>query len=167
MHHYGRQSPEGSARALELLERAIGLDPDYAQALGHAMLGAANVYAGNPEVAIQSVDHAIRLSPQDTFPDKFHLYYSLAHFQAGDYAESARAAERAIQLKPEHPNTHMPAASAYALAGEKDRAEAALAMFKQLVPGTNASNVQRAIAYKREEDRVRLADGLRQAGLEG
>ena len=242
LHQYGQQSKESSANAVELLERAIELDPDYAPALGlyaialswrviqrwepyeeslerarkaadrailadtnapwasmgrgqvsmvgrdsnaaimnfghavdlapnfayaHALLGVANAYAGNPDLAVVHVDKALRLSPRDTFIDKFHLYHALAHFQAGRYLDAARAAERAIQLKPEHANTHMVAAASYALAGKQDQAEAALAAFKSLVPNTDAKNVERAIAFENPDDRARIANGLRQAGLEG
>ncbi len=242
IHCYGQQSKQGSEEAMELLERAVELDPGYAQALGlyaitlswrviqrwepyeeslarahdaarraiaadaneawahmgrgmvsmvsrdnsegiisfaraaelspnfayaHAMLGAANAYAGNPDEAVRCVDSAKRLSPQDIFLDKFELYYSLAHFQAGRYQEAAQAAERAIQIKSEHANTHMIAAASYAHAGDQSRAEAALAKFKALVPNTNATNVQRAIAYRDPADRARIADGLRKAGLSG
>ena len=146
-------------------EKAVELSPNFAYA--HAMHGAANAYGGKPDAAIQSIDTAIKLSPRDTFLDKFHIYYSLAHFQAGNYERAAEAADRALHLKPEHPNSHMLAASANAHAGNMERAKQALAMFRKLVPGTNAANVERAIAYEHPADRERLADGLRMAGLEG
>ncbi len=113
-----------------------------------------------------SIDTALRLSPRDTFLDKFHVYYALAYFQAGQYQQAASAAEQAVQLKPEHANSHMLAASSYAHAGNQEAAEAALASFRSLVPGTNASNVERAIAYRDPLDRARIADGLRKAGLD-
>lgn len=152
-----------SATAILNFRRAVELSPNFAYA--HAMLGAATAYSGDPEEAIRSVDTAVRLSPRDTFLDKFHVYYSLAYFQAGQYQQAAKAAEQAIQLKPEHANSHMLAASSYAHAGEQKSAESALATFKSLVPGTNASNVERAIAYSDPMDRARIADGLRKAGL--
>ena len=60
----------------------------------------------------------------------------------------------------------MVAAASYALAGEQNKAEAALAAFKKLVPNTDASNVERAVAYQSADDRLRFAEGLRVAALE-
>ena len=129
------------------------------------MLGAATAYAGRPDEALEHVEIALRLSPRDTFLDKFFLYKSLAHFQAARYADAAEAVEKAVQLKPDHPGSQMLATASYALAGNQKAAEAALEAFKKLVPGTTASNVERAIAYNDPDDRARLAEGLRKAGL--
>ena len=242
MHEYSRQSKESSARALDLLERAIELDGGYAQALGlyaitlswrviqrwepyeaslaravaaaeravvadandpwanmgrgmvamvardsetaiinfgravalspnfayaHAMLGAATAYSGDGDKALHHVDTAIRLSPRDTFIDKFYVYQSLAHFQAARYADAAAAAHQAIQIKPEHANSHMLAAASYALAGEEELAARALDAFTTLVPETTAANVERAIAFRDPAVRARVAEGLRRAGLKG
>lgn len=153
------------SKAVMGFERAVELSPNFAYA--QAMCGAAHAYGGNPEKAIKCIDLAIRLSPRDAFLDKFYVYYSLAYFQGADYEKAALAAEQAIHLKPEHPNTHMLAAASHALAGNSEQAILALANFKDLVPGTNAANVERAIAYADLADRQRLANGLRLAGLEG
>jgi Flp pilus assembly protein TadD len=107
----------------------------------------------------------VRLSPADIFSDKYQVYYALVHFQAGRYAQAARAAEQAIQLRLKHANSHMLAASCYAHAGEMEKAAEALAAFTALVPNTTANNVERAIAYKDRSARARLADGLRLASL--
>jgi len=153
------------AKATLSFNRAVELSPNFAYA--HAMLGAASAYGGRFDAAIKAIRRAVKLSPRDTFLDKFYLYYSIAYFQDGDYGKAALSAEQAIQLKPEHPNTHMLAAASYALDGNDSSAKAALDIFKNLVPGTNAATVERAIAFENPDDRQRLVNGLRLAGLDG
>lgn len=240
LHHYGQQSQEGSKTAVELLEQAISLDPNYSQALGlyatilawrtiqnwepmeptlqtarqaadkalladtndpwasigrgyvsivkregdaaiinyghavdlspnfayaRALLGVANGYAGNADLALKHVNKAIALSPRDTFIDKFYLYLSIAEFQAGNYKASANAAQRAIQLKPGHPSSHMFRTAAFALAEEPELANAAAQEFLALVPHARASKIQQTVLYYQKADRERFADGLRKAGL--
>ncbi len=241
LHLYGQQSQSSSSHALELLEQAIELDPDYSQALGlyattltwraiqrwepfeqsiekakgaadrailadsndpwasigrgyvstaaresnmaimnygravdlspnfayaHGLLGAANAYAGNSDLAITHIDKAISLSPRDTFIDKYHLYHAIAYFQAGRYPEAVEATNRAIQLKPEHASSHMFRTAALALEQDHTLAKSALQGFTELVPDANTSTIESAIAYVNPDDRKRLADGLRMAGLD-
>ena len=240
LHHYGQQSQDGSKAAIELLEQAIDLDPDYSQALGlyatilawrtiqhwepmeptlqtarkasdralladsndpwasigrgyvsivaregdaaiinygravdlspnfayaRALLGVANAYAGNADLSLVHIKKAIALSPRDTFIDKFYLYLSIAEFQAGHYEASATAAEKAIQLKPGHPSSHMFRTAAFALAGDAASASFALGEFLELVPHAKASEIQKTVLFYQAEDRKRFADGMRKAGL--
>ncbi len=240
LHHYGQQSQDGSKAAIDLLEQAISLDPDYSQALGlyatilawraiqrwepleatlqkartasdralladtndpwasigrgyvsivaregdaaimnygravdlspnlayaRALLGVANAYAGNADIALTHINKALALSPRDTFIDKYYLYLSVAEFQAGRYPAAAEAAQRAIQLKPGHPSSHMFRTASFALAGERELAHSALQEFLSLVPKARASEIQKTVLYYQEADRQRLADGLRQAGI--
>jgi tetratricopeptide (TPR) repeat protein len=142
---------------------AIDLSPNFAYA--HALLGAANAFGGRPEAAIECTDQAVQLSPRDTFSDDFQLYYAFAHFQAARYIEAASFAEKAIQLRPEHPNSHIMAASSYGLAGDEKKAANALAGLSALVAKITASSVEQTWPYVLAEDRARLALGLRKAGL--
>lgn len=242
MHEYGKQSKDSSANAVAQLERAIELDPQYAQALGlyattlawrviqgwepfdetlqraraaadqavladpndpwasigrgyvsitareedaaimnygravdlspnfayaRALLGVSNGYAGNADIARTHIEKAIALSPRDTFIDKFYLYLAVAEFQAARYDAAAMAAERAIQIKPGHPSSHLFRTSALALDGAQVKAEAALSSYLALVPKALASTIEKTVLYYRPEDRRRMAEGMRKAGLPG
>lgn len=153
---------EGDA-AIMNYGHAVDLSPNFAYA--RALLGVANGYAGNADIALTHINKAIALSPRDTFIDKFYLYLSVAEFQAGHYKASANAAQRAIQLKPGHPSSHMFRTASFALAGETDLADAALQEFLALVPHARASEIQQTVLYYQKADRERFADGLRKAGL--
>lgn len=240
LHHYGQQSQDGSKSAIELLEQAISIDPDYSEALGlyatilawrtiqhweprdptlknarsaadrailadandpwasigrgyvsivmregeaaivnygnavdlspnfayaRALLGVANAYAGNADIARVHIKKSIALSPRDTFIDKFYLYLAITEFQAKDYSASANAAQRAIQLKPEHASSHLFRTAAFAMADEPELANAALLEFQALVPNARASEIQRTVLYYQPEDCKRIANALRKAGL--
>lgn len=144
--------------------RAVDLSPNFAYA--HSLLGVANAYGGNADLGLVHIDKAMKLSPQDTFIDKFHLYRSVAYFQSGDYEMAAAAAIASIELKPEHASSHMFLAAAQALAGERELAQKALKSFRQLVPNASVSVIEGNIAYTNSDDRKRMVDGLALAGLE-
>jgi TolB-like protein len=153
------------SEAINAHRHATDLSPNFAYA--HAMLGASLALGGRPEEAIESTSRAVRLSPRDTFSDDFQLFYAFAHFQAGRYVEAASFAETAIQLRPEHPAPHVIATASYGLAGNGKKAVDALARLKALVPEITASNVEKTFPYALAEDRARLSQGLRKAGLPG
>ena len=152
-----------NAETVAAFQRAVDCSPNFAYA--HGLLGAAHAMGGRPDEAIACIDHGVRLSPRDIFGEEYHLYYAFTHFQAGRYAEAAAAAEFAIQQRPGHPVLYIMGASAHAHAGDDVRAEALAAELTRLVPDIAASGIERDFFYVSAEDRTRLADGLRRAGL--
>ena len=153
------------ADMVSAFSRALEVSPNFAYA--HGLLGAAHAFGGRPELAIECVDRAVRLSPRDIFGEEYQLYYAFAHFQAGRYPEAAAAAERAIQLRPGHPVVYIMAAASHGLAGETDRARQAIAQLTALVPQISTGGIEQSFPYCRQEDRSRLAAALRAGGLPG
>src|SRR5689334_13260330 len=90
---------------------------------------------------------------------------SHAHFFAGRYTEALSWTEMAIREKPEFLLPHYIAAASNALAGRLADARRAMGRVHQLDPSTHASNLQFFFPLRRPEDLVRLAEGLRLAGL--
>jgi TolB-like protein len=152
-----------NAEATAAFSRAIDVSPNFAYAYG--LLGAAHALGGRPEQAIECIDRGVRLSPRDTFGDEFQLYYSFAHFQAGRYADAAAAAELSIRLRPGHPVPCIMATAAYGLTGETETAKELAAQVKSLVPTISVRDLEEHFLYSRDEDRHRLAMGLRVGGL--
>jgi TolB-like protein/Flp pilus assembly protein TadD len=161
---YVSTASRDSGAAIMNYGRAVDLSPNFAYA--HALLGVANAYAGNGALATSHIDTAFRLSPRDTFIDKFYLYRAVASFQIGHYSAAIEAACAAIELKPEHASSHMFLAASYALVGQQELAEAAMSGFVALVPSAKASTIESAIAYVDVKDRKRIANALRAAGLD-
>jgi adenylate cyclase len=151
------------SEAVGAFSRAIDASPNFAYA--HGLLGAAHALGGRPDQAIECIDRGVRLSPRDIFGDEYQLYYAFAHFQAGRYAEAAAAAHLAIQQRSGHPVPYIMAAASYGLAGEVDKATRAIAQLTNLVPGVSAADLEQNFLYCRQEDRNRLARGLRAGGL--
>ena len=102
------------------------------------------------------ITKAIALSPRDTFLDKFYLYLAIAEFQAANYYGAADAAQRAIQIKPGHPSSHLFRTAALALAKEPDLVTAALSDFLELVPNARALEIEKTVLYYKAQHRNRL-----------
>ncbi len=145
--------------------RAIDASPNFAYA--HGLLGCAHAMGGRPDQAIECIDRGVRLSPRDIFGDEYQLYYAFAHFQAGRYAEAGSAAQLAIQQRPGHPALYIMAAASYGLGGESDKARRSIAQLTSLAPNISAADIEGNFVYCRQEDRSRLAMGLRAGGLPG
>ncbi len=144
--------------------KAIELNPNFAY--GYSFLGAALATSGDGDAAIAAVDRAVRLSPRDLLRDEFDLFYAFAHFQKGDYARAADFAASAASLRPGHAYPYRMLAASSALAGDLQRAAAARADILALTPGLNLAQAASQNVYQRDEDRARLIDGLRKAGLQ-
>jgi Flp pilus assembly protein TadD len=148
------------SEAVDAFSRAVDASPNFAYA--HGLLGSVHAMGGRSDQAIACIDRGVRLSPRDIFGDEYQLFYAFAHFQAGRYAEAASAAQRAIQQRPGHPVLYIMAAASYGLAGETDKAKRAIKQLTNLVPNFSAAGL---ILYYQQEDRRRLAAGLRAGGL--
>jgi adenylate cyclase len=156
-----RHNPE----AVGAFTRAIDASPNFAYA--HGLLGSQHALGGRPDQAVECIDRGVRLSPRDIFGDEYQLYYAFAHFQAGRYADAASAAQLAIQQRPGHPVLYIMAAASYGLGGDTDKAKKSIAQLINLVPNFSAADLEENFLYYRQEDRSRLARGLRTGGLPG
>jgi len=155
----GRQN----AKSVAAFQNAIDISPNVAYA--HGLLGASHALGGRPDIALECIDRAMRLSPRDIFGEEYHLYYAFTHFQAGRYTEAAVAAEQAIELRPAHPVLYIMATASHGLAGAADRGQTTAATLTALVPDLSVAGVEQTFIYVDPADNARLAKGLRQAGL--
>jgi hypothetical protein len=71
-----------------------------------------------------------------------------------------------IQQRSDHPILYAMAAASCGLGGETDKAKALVRQLTGLVPNALASDFEKFF-YCRQEDRSRLASGLRSGGLPG
>jgi len=146
-----------------LIERALDLNPNGSMALTQS--GYVRVWLGQPEIAIEHLQKAMRLSPVDTTMFMMQMAMAFAHYIAGRDEEAFAWAEKALQRNPFlAPATRIAAASA-ALLGRMADATKYLALLRQLDPGLRIANLGERVTLRRAEDRERLAEGLRKAGL--
>jgi len=146
-----------------LTERALALNPNLAWAW--LFSGWVKVSLGDTDSAIERLERAMRLSPQDPQIYSMQSAIACAHFVARRYAEALSMAETAMR---ERSNVVLPicvAAASAALAGRGGEAEGLVNRLRQVAPELSASSLKDVFSYLRAEDFERWVEGLRKAGL--
>src|SRR5262249_54990816 len=146
-----------------LTERALVLNPNMAWAW--LFSGWVNVWIGEPEVALERVARAMRLSPNDSQIFSMQTATAAAHFFAGRHAEAFSWADRAAREKPSFVLGLCFAAASPPLAGRSQEAKSAMAAVRQLEPGMCLSNLGEFFPLRRADDIARWEDAMRRAGL--
>ena len=152
-------------RAAAMVDRALALNPNLAFAWYAS--GTLRAFRGSePDLAIEHLARAMRLSPLDPFKFSMMGVTAFAHFFAGRYDEAAAWADKAFRERPNILATLRVSAVSNALAGRLEEARSAVARALELDPEMRISNLKdRLGAFGRPEDYVKYADALRQAGL--
>jgi tetratricopeptide (TPR) repeat protein len=157
--HLGEDIEYGDA----LISQALVLNPNLASAW--LFSGWAKASLGEPEVAIEHVTRAMRLSPNDPLRFSMFCALGLAHFIAGRYTQALAVAEAAARDRPEYVHPICIVAASAALSGGLDEANKAMVILRQLDPTLRISNLRRLQSIKRPEDLAKWEEGLRLAGL--
>lgn len=149
--------------AAAFMDHGLAVNPNLAQAW---MLSSwLRVWRGEPDLALDHVARAMRLSPVD--PSLFGMLgaAAYAHFLAGRYDMASSYAERAMRDNPTFLLAICCSAASSSLAGQPEQAERSLARALECSPGLRASNLRELAAFRRREDLATFAEGLRKAGL--
>lgn len=146
-------------RAVELLERAVDINPSSAMAAW--ALGAALGPAGRPDDAVRMLERAIRLSPQDPLMHEFLFALSVSHFIAGRYEESIEAARASLDLRPGMPGCLRMIVSSYGYLGQPTEAKPYLDSLRKIQPELSLEHLK---SYITRELAERYMEGLRLAG---
>jgi len=151
--------------ALALVDRALSLNPNLATAWYAS--GTVRAFRGDePDVAIEHLQRAMRLSPRDPLMFTMQGVTAFAHFFAGRYEEATSWAEKAFWERPNILATLRVAAASYALAGRREEARKAVARALELDPDMRLSNLKDRIGiFRHSEDYAKYAEALRKAGL--
>jgi TolB-like protein/tetratricopeptide (TPR) repeat protein len=152
-----------TANGATLIDRALTLNPNLAMAW--LFSGWVNVWFGEPDVAIERVTHAMRLSPHDPQIAMMQASMACAHFFAGRVAEAMAWAERSVALQPNYFVGTCVLAASTAIAGRIPEAQKAMARLCKIVPALRISNLREWFPIRREEDLSAWVEGLRKAGL--
>jgi TolB-like protein len=145
------------------IDRALVFNPNLA--IAWYLSGFARIFLGEPELAIEHLSKAMRLSPLD--PLTFAMQTGCAHasFFSGRYDEASIWAQRALKDQPEFLTTNRIAAASSALAGRIEEARQAMTRLRRLDPALRVSNLKDQIPLRRLDDLSRYQEGLRKAGL--
>jgi TolB-like protein/Tfp pilus assembly protein PilF len=155
-----RELEDGAA----FLDRALELNPNLAVAWGSS--GWVRVWLGQPELAIEHLARAMRLSPLDPIMPGFQTALAVAHFLAGHYDDASSWATRAGRMGPYFLRTALIlVAASQALSGQNEEAQKAVTRLRQLDPRVRLSNLRGSTNIRGPEYFARLKEGLRKAGL--
>jgi len=162
-HFWSQRTAEGFTRALELYDRAIAADPNYALALAskagtYAMMA---IYTHRPSEMVpivrEEVNAAIRLDPN--LAEAYPVQCFVLTLMEWDWAGGRRAAEKAIELNPKYATAHH--WYAVNLEASRDRAGALREMTeaRRLDPGSLviATDYGRVLANAGRFDEARKA----------
>jgi TolB-like protein/Tfp pilus assembly protein PilF len=146
------------------IDRALALNPNLARAWNYS--GWVRIWLGEPEIAVENLERAMRLSPLDPAFHAMQAAMASAHFVAGRYDKAASWAEKALREQPNNLDVIGSLALSLALAGKLDAARATMANLIRLSPERRLSNINdRLSPYRRPEDRAKVVKAARLAGL--
>ena len=108
LQHFDRYTLEGFARAREIFERAVELDPRFATALGQiAVAGQSELmlgYTGDRQQLVERMtDRARRAVELDARDPTAHLGLAVAHIAVTDTRNGLDSVRRALDLNPSMP----------------------------------------------------------------
>ena len=146
-----------------LINRALVLNPNLATAW--LLSGWIRAFLGEPEMAIEHLTRAMRLSPLDPLTFLALGGIAWAHFFATRYDEMSLWAEKAVQERPNYMSGLRMAAAGHALAGRLEEAQKMMARMRQIDPELRVSNLKNVVGFFGSEDLARYWEGLRKAGL--
>jgi TolB-like protein/Tfp pilus assembly protein PilF len=146
------------------IDRALLLNPNLATAW--IVSGWVRVWLGQPEVAIEHLARATRLSPLDPLTNRTRTATAHAHFFAGRYEEASSWASMTLREWPDYQTALRIAAASYALAGKMEKAVSARKRLQKLDPTLRLGNLGDELGpYHRPQDIVKYTEGLQAAGL--
>ena len=150
-------------RCIELLERALMLDPNLRTAW--YLSGFQRIARGESNDAIGRFVKGMRLSPLDPEMPRIQTGMALAHLLAGSYDVASVWAGKALREMPNFALATGIVAASEALAGRMVEAERATRDLRELNPALRITSLGEWIQLRRPEDLRLFADGLRKSGL--
>jgi len=158
---YVHRQHKNHAAAIRSLERALELDPNYADA--YAFLSSVLSHAGRPDEGLEMIARAKRLNPAFTYG--YFQADAFAYFAQKRYDEAAEALVESLSRNPSSVLSRVYLAASYANAGRLADAEWEVAELLTLDPGLSLQHVREWAPFTHPEPLGHLLDGLRSAGL--
>jgi TolB-like protein/DNA-binding SARP family transcriptional activator len=146
-----------------LLKRALALNPNLA--MTWLFIGWANVWHGEPELALTQLAQAMRLSPHDPQIANMQAGTAAAHFFAGRDDEAIAWAKASLRTQPDYRIATCILAASQASRGDAAEAANAMASLRGIDPALRIADLSESFPIQRPEHLGRLAEALRSAGL--
>lgn len=149
--------------ATNVIDRALVVNPNLAQAW--RLSSWLRVWRGEPDLALDHLAQAERLSPIDQSRFDMLGATAYAHFLAGRYDVALSYADKSVRDNPTFLLSVCSLAACSALAGRPEQARSALVQALECSPNLRASNLKDLISFRGATDLAKFVDGLRKAGL--
>jgi TolB-like protein len=153
--HFG----EDIGAMIGLVDRALALNPSFAR--GWFVSGLLKLWAGQPDLAIEHVETALRLSPRERMGTPLGVI-GMAYFFKHRFDQAAEKLLLSIQDNPGVPYSYGFLAACYAHMGRLDEARAIVARLQVITPQVIPSDLR----LHNPENRELLLSGLRLAAGE-
>ena len=150
-------------RSIELLDRALILDPNLAA--GWYLGGFMRIWRGEPDDAIERIAHGMRLSPLGPDVQRMEVGIAMAHLLAGRTQDALSWAEKAARHRSDQALPITIFAAIYGRAGRTDDARLAMEQLRKLDAELRLANLGAWLPFQRPQDLENFADALRAAGL--
>jgi TolB-like protein/class 3 adenylate cyclase len=144
---------------MALVDHALALNPSYAR--GWHVSGVLRLWAGQPDIAIEHIETALRFSPRARIGTSF-LLIGRAHFFSRRFDEAVPKLLLAIQEDQSSSTPYRFLAACYAHLGRLDDAREIVARLRAITPVVVPSE----LPYRKPEDRELYLSGLRLAAGE-
>jgi tetratricopeptide (TPR) repeat protein len=143
---------------MALIDRAVVLNPNLAAAW--RFCGFVHVFLGQPDLAVEPLERALRLSPLDPFIFIVQMGFIFAHFFSGRYEEALASAKKSLAQNPTYVTAIIMAAVSAALAGRDDDMTKAVNQLLKIDPSYKMSNFRNMWPLRRAEDWAAFEKGL-------
>ena len=147
--------------AIENFERAIALDPRNAEA--YQSFGETMNRGSDPERALRLLEKAFSLDI--IFPPSWEFALGHSFILLRRYEDARSKILPVLDRVPKFLPARVQLARAYSEMNRTKDAQAQIAAVRDISPRYTIENAKRMFPYPKEEDRRRLLDGLRTAGL--
>jgi TolB-like protein len=151
------------ARGIAYIDEALSVNPNHAHA--YLQSGVVRTRAGDTEVAIKHLNHAIRLSPRDSRSYAIFQALALAHQLGGNLEMASDWAHRAVQHNPNYLPGWVVLTSNAASIGRDAEAKAAAQTLLGLDPQFSISRLIRRYPIAMRDKFELYYEGLRRAGI--
>lgn len=148
---------------LHALQTAKSLNPN--SVLVRVSSGWINAYTGRYTEAITDFEHAYRINPLDPNLGHCRSGHGLCLFGLKDYAGAVCLLEKALADDPGFGTTEQALGAAYEMAGRPIEARRVIARYVKSHPRSTIGYFLRTTPFRDEDYRMRMAAGLRAAGI--
>jgi tetratricopeptide (TPR) repeat protein len=133
-----------------MIDRALSLNPNLAWIWLYSSW--VKTSFGEPEIALERIDQALRLSPNDPMTANFHAAKAWAQLFMGRYADAFSSAEAAIRRRPGFLFYLCVAAASAALDGRVIDARRIVTRLLQINPNLRVEDTSGLVPMRRQED---------------